>query len=346
MLEGRGAVCVHGPTIRTHPLRPEAEIRAATQQFLAQPVDVVVLNTGIGVRGWLEAADSVLIGEDLRAALSAAVLVSRGPKAHGAAVTADLDVSWNAPNATSDEVLAYLATMDLDGKRVAVQLDGASGAKMVDGLSQAGAEVIPIPVYRWSIPDDLGPAQALVRAVCERRVDALTFTARPAVENFVAIASTMERLDDVIDACANGVQIFSIGPVCAQGVVDTGLGTSMQPTRARLGALAMFVTSTLGASTSAFELGGVPITMTGRQVAVDGARPVTLTGRERQVLDRLLERPGIVHSKESLLHSIWGRNERDTHVVEVTVGRLRQRLGVAGVGIETVIRRGYRASSH
>ena len=139
----------------------------------------------------------------------------------------------------------------------------------------------------------------------------------------------------------NGVQIFSIGPVCAQGVVDTGLGTSMQPTRARLGALAMFVTSTLGASTSAFELGGVPITMTGRQVAVDGARPVTLTGRERQVLDRLLERPGIVHSKESLLHSIWGRNERDTHVVEVTVGRLRQRLGVAGVGIETVIRRGY-----
>ncbi len=345
LFEGRGASCMHGPTIRTHPLRPEAEILSATRSFLEQQVDIVVLNTGIGVRGWLEAAESVLIGDELRAALASALLVSRGPKAHGAAVTADLDVSWNAPNATSSEVIDHLATVGVNGKRVAVQLDGAAEGSMVDRLRDMGAEVIPIPVYRWSIPDDLGPAQALVRAVCDRRVDALTFTARPAAENFAAIATTMNRWDDVVTACADHVQIFCIGPVCAQGVIDTELGEPLCPDRSRLGALAMFVTMSLGNQSTTLQIGGFDLVLKGRTVSVDGGEPVVLAGRERQVLDALLDRPGVVCSKDALMRSIWGRAETDTHVVEVTIGRLRQRLGPAGVGIETVIRRGYRASA-
>ncbi|MFK7917602.1 MAG: uroporphyrinogen-III synthase [Ilumatobacter sp.] len=344
MFEGRGAACIHGPTIRTHPLRPEAEILEATQAFLEAPVDIVVLTTGIGVRGWLEAAESVLLGDELRVALSSALLVSRGPKARGAAVTAELDVAWNAPNATSDEVVDYLVEVGVRAKRVAVQLDGSSGGSMVDKLTELGAEVVPIPVYRWSIPDDLAPAQSLVRAVCDRRVDGVTFTARPAVENFAAIASSMERWDDVVAACADHVRLFCIGPVCARGVIETGLGTPEYSDRSRLGAMAMFVTSALGDQHDSYTVGGYEIVLKGRTVGVDGAEPVVLTGRERQVLDALLDRPGVVCSKQALLSSIWGRGETDTHVVEVTVGRLRQRLGSAGVGIETVIRRGYRAS--
>jgi len=34
--------------------------------------------------------------------------------------------------------------------------------------------------------------------------------------------------------------------------------------------------------------------------------------------------------------------ESDDHVVEVTIGRLRRRLGVAGALVGTVVRRGYR----
>ncbi len=345
LFEGRGAACLHGPTIRTHPLRPEAEILEATEAFLAEPVDVVVLNTGIGVRGWLEAADSVLIGDQLRTALSEALLVSRGPKAHGAAVTADLEVAWNAPNATSDEVVAYLADIGVAGKRVGVQLDGAAGGTIVERLEAMGAEVVGVPVYRWSIPDDLGPAQSLVRAVCDRRVDALTFTARPAVENFVAIAESMNRRDEVVAACAEHVEVFCVGPVCAQGVLETGLGDPRFPERSRLGAMAMFVTAALSEQSSMVQVGGCDLMLKGSTVSVDGADPVSLTGRERQLLDALLVKPGVVYSKELLLRSIWGRGETDTHVVEVTVGRLRQRLGRAGVGIETVIRRGYRASA-
>ena len=39
--------------------------------------------TGIGFRGWVEAADAVGLAEDLLDVLGAARLIARGPKARG-----------------------------------------------------------------------------------------------------------------------------------------------------------------------------------------------------------------------------------------------------------------------
>ncbi len=77
-------------------------------------------------------------------------------------------------------------------------------------------------------------------------------------------------------------------------------------------------------------------------LTVDAGTSSRLPERERVLLEALAERPGAVVSKRALLRRVWGPGETDEHVVEVTIARLRQRLGVAGVGIETVIRRGYR----
>lgn len=348
ILRGRGADCIHGPTIRTRPLRSDADIRTVTEDLLVHPPCVVVLNTGIGVRGWLEAADSLLLGEELRDVLSKATLVSRGPKARGAAVTADLEVAWNAPNATLDEVVEYLGTLNLVGQRVVVQLDGstennvAGGVSALAAIEAMGAEVVPVAVYRWSLPDDAGPAEALLKGVVEGRVDALTFTARPAVENLVIIAERLGMLEELVEACSSKVKLFCIGPVCATGVIEHELGEPLQPERARLGALMMLVTAALGGSGTTLTMGGMPVTIRGRTVTIPNGEPTQLTTRERQLLDVLLERPGVVHSKASLLKSVWGPQETDTHVVEVTVGRLRRRLGPAGAGVQTVTRRGYR----
>ena len=74
---------------------------------------------------------------------------------------------------------------------------------------------------------------------------------------------------------------------------------------------------------------------------VAGEEPVQLTDRERAVLTALSRRPGAVVSKGELRKQVWA-NGADDHAVEVTVGRLRRRLGPASDGIETVMRRGYR----
>lgn len=341
LLTRRGGECIHGPMIKTHPLGPEDALRTATEAVIADPPDFALLTTGIGVRGWLEAADSLMLGEELRAALASARLFARGPKATGAAVTAGLDVEWNAPNAQSREIVEALSKIPLEGCRVAIQLEGAPTAWLINAVEALGAEVIPVPIYRWSLPDDFNLAERLIRAICERRVDAVTFTARPAVENMMVIATELGRRDELL-AALRDVFVLCVGPVCAAGAREAGIETVNVPHRARLGSMIQFLAATFADRVVTIELAGVPVRCQGRWVHVDDGDPICLTERERTLLEVLTERPGVVVSKPELLRRVWSGFESDEHVVEVTVGRLRRRLGPAGNGIETVVRRGYR----
>src|SRR5688572_19463195 len=108
LLERRGARVVVAPALRIMPLPDDAELRAATVSCVDKPPDIVVATTGIGLRGWLEAADGWGLAEPLRARLTTAHLVARGPKARGAARAAGLAEDWAPPSESSDEVLDYL----------------------------------------------------------------------------------------------------------------------------------------------------------------------------------------------------------------------------------------------
>ena len=78
LLESRGARVVLAPALRIVPIADDAELRAATRACLDNPPDIVLVNTGIGMRGWLEAAEGWGLAEPLRAALARAYLIGRG----------------------------------------------------------------------------------------------------------------------------------------------------------------------------------------------------------------------------------------------------------------------------
>src|SRR4051812_30832402 len=94
LLENRGARVVLAPALRIVPIADDAELRAATRSCRAPPPDIGWVNPGIGMRGWLEAADGWGPGEPLRAVFSRASLVARGPKARAAVRTAGLQEHW------------------------------------------------------------------------------------------------------------------------------------------------------------------------------------------------------------------------------------------------------------
>ena len=91
--------------------------------------------------------------------------------------------------------------------------------------------------------------------------------------------------------------------------------------------------------------GGRTMTVQGRAVEmreIDGReRTVWLTTRERWLLDGLLRRGGAVVSRAELGRLVWGTAGAD-HLLDVTVARLRRRLGSLGAVVETVPKRGYR----
>jgi len=346
LLERKGATVLHGPAIQTHPLIAEAELAEATRAVVADPPDYTLLSTGIGVRAWFEAAESLDLAEALLDALGQSLVIVRGPKAHGAAVTNGLDVHWQAPNGWASEMVEHLAGIGVAGARIAVQLDGASGAPLAKAVGEIGAVPVAVPVYEWTMPTDTTAAERLVEAMVDGRVDGVTFTARPQVENLATIAERMGVLDELLSALAGRVVPICVGPVCASGITDLGLPEPVQPDRYRLGSMVLAVADTFRSRARQLTLAGIDVRIQGRAVVlpddVAAGATVLLTDKERLVLDVLAERPGVVWSKQDLLARVWDGGESDPHVVEVTVGRLRQRLGPAGVGVETVIRRGYR----
>ncbi len=343
LLESRGADCLHGPVIKTHPQDSQDAMRAATQALIDQPPDLIVLTTGLGVRSWLEAAASIHLGDELRTVLSSTPLYARGPKSTGALVTEGFQVVWSAPNARYDDVINVLAERGVDGTRIGIQLDGAGATQLCDTIESLGAEVTRVPVYRWSLPDDMGPAERLIRAVVERKLDAVTFTAKPAVENFFEIVQTLGCYDEVLDSLSTDVAPFCVGPVCAIGLTDVGIPAPHVPERHRLGSLVQLLSTYYAGRCTEVTLGGTPLVLQGR-LATIGSHVASLTERERALLVTLLERKGAVVSKRELLRTVWQGTESDEHLVEVTVARLRKRLGPAADGIETVMRRGYRAN--
>ncbi|MBP5354616.1 MAG: response regulator transcription factor [Lachnospiraceae bacterium] len=77
-------------------------------------------------------------------------------------------------------------------------------------------------------------------------------------------------------------------------------------------------------------------------VTVDG-EPVTLTKKEFDILQMLLENRGIVLSRDKLLNTIWGYDfDGENRTVDVHIRTLRSKLGTAGSHIETVRGIGYR----
>lgn len=77
-------------------------------------------------------------------------------------------------------------------------------------------------------------------------------------------------------------------------------------------------------------------------MTVAGA-PVILTPLEFRLLRTLLERPGRIQTRETLLSDVWGiEAEIETRTVDTHIKRLRQKLGAAGENIETIRGVGYR----
>jgi DNA-binding response OmpR family regulator len=93
----------------------------------------------------------------------------------------------------------------------------------------------------------------------------------------------------------------------------------------------------------ALVLGDLRVDPARRRVTV-GDRQVHLTATEFDLLHRLAERPGVVHSREQLLDEVWGwRDGSSTRTVDSHVAALRRKLGAER--IRTVHGVGYAAEA-
>ena len=200
--------------------------------------------------------------------------------------------------------------------------------------------VVPVP----GLPTDPEPALRLLEDLAEGRLEALTVTTPIEVRNLVALAERTDLHDEVMEALNGEVAVVCISRACECAAVALGLVDVVRPERARVGAMVDALADHVRERMVHLELAGVEVVVQGTLAVIDD-EDVWLSERERALLAALARRPGMVVTKAELLRRVWrsdGVDGADGHAVEVAVGRLRRRLGPAGVALQTVPRRGYR----
>jgi uroporphyrinogen-III synthase len=335
MLRARGATVLMAPMLSSG-REDDDELVQCTLELLNDPPDLLVGTTAVGMRAWLATAWSRGLGSPLIEALDAVTIIARGTKAAGAFLSEGLEVTWRAPGETLSEVLEHLLGLGVDGLRIAVQRHGGECSWFSEALEVAGAEVVEVGVYRWLPPASPEPGRRLLDAVAQGSVDAITFTSPPAAAELARLGGTqlLRRLHD------QGVVSVCVGPVTAARALEVGLPHVVAASPSRLGPMVRTLTEVLAARAHEVELAGIELRVQGSCLVV-GERVERLTPRERSLLEVLIGSRGAVVSKQVLSERAWDDPAGD-HTVEVTVNRLRGKLGPAADALETRNRRGYR----
>ncbi|GAB3278870.1 uroporphyrinogen-III synthase [Kineosporia babensis] len=334
----RGAGVIQAPTLRFLPLEEDDELISLTRQVVRRPPDAVIVTTAIGFRGWIETADSAGLAPHLLEVLSEAQIMARGPKARGAIRAAGLIESWSAASETTAEVVDALVAQGVAGRRVVIQLHGATDESLIERLRVAGADVVAVPVYRWGPAPDPVAVERSIEATCNRTVDVVLFTSAPGAEAFLATAARLGRREDLIKALQMDVVAAAVGRVTAKPLLEQGINPLI-PDRSRLGALIRTTvdhlttvrTRSLNTEQGVLEMRG--------QTALLNGRTLNLSPAPMAILRELARRPGHVVDRPTLLTALPGAS--DLHAVEVAVARLRAGLGTAKI-VQTVVKRGYR----
>lgn len=336
LLVRRGARVVSGPALRIVPVAEDEHLTSVTEDLVAHPPDVLVVTTGVGFRGWVEAADGWGLAEPLLTALAAARVLARGPKATGALRAAGLREEWSPDSESSDEVLARLLEEGVRGSRVAVQLHGEPQTGFCEALREAGAEVVEAPVYRWVPPHDVAPLHRLIDAVLAGDVDALAFTSAPAAVSLLSHAGA--RRERLLEALRDEVVVACVGPVCARPLQAEQVPCVL-PERMRLGALVRTLAEVMPDRALQVDVRGRSLEVRARSAFLDG-HELEMGPGPLAVLRVLAEAAGRAVPRDALLAALPGGGT-DEHAVETTVSRVRAALGDRAL-VRTVVKRGYR----
>ncbi len=226
------------PSMREIPLSENHAALDLLPQLEAGKFDLLILMTGVGTRTLNEALRTQFPQERIIAALRKTTLVARGPKPVAALKELGLEPAFTAPEPnTWREVMATLSSnMDLSGKRIAVQEYGIPNPQLVAALESLGASVAPVPIYRWALPEDLGPLRAALQKVLRAETDVALFTNGAQVEHLFKVAAD-DKADAALRIALQKIVVASVGPVCTQVLEQFGLKPDLEPAHPKMGSL-------------------------------------------------------------------------------------------------------------
>lgn len=238
LLLRHGARYRSAPALREVPLDENPQSLKLVEELEAGTIDAVLLLTGVGTKALVEAVSHRCSTPRLVELLRGVTLIARGPKPVAALRELGLTAAIRAPEPnTWREILAELdRSLPVRGLRIAVQEYGRTNPHLMAGLEARGATPISIPVYRWALPEDLGPLRLAIDSILRREVHVVVFTTAVQLDHLIEVAG--DSADAVLEALRDHVVVASIGPSATEALRERGITPEIEPEHPKLGYLA------------------------------------------------------------------------------------------------------------
>jgi uroporphyrinogen-III synthase len=229
LLAERGADVLQCPMFAIQDAPDPAPVEAWIKRCIEQPFDDLVLMTGEGLRRLVEVARRIGVEKDFTAALAKMRKFARGPKPGRALREIGLDPQQTTEKPTSEGVAEMLAGIDLNGRRLGVQLypERDHGA-LVRAIEAQGAKVDTVLPYVY---DSKAADSNILFAIEEMQaahIDAIALTSSGQVRRLFEVAQAHGCEARLREGLAK-TPIASVGPVVSDELKRHGFSPGISP---------------------------------------------------------------------------------------------------------------------
>lgn len=229
LLIKRGAQVRRVPLVSILDAPDAAPVQRWLQDFVREVPDFFILLTGEGLRRLLGFAQRHNIEEEFIGALGRVHKVCRGPKPGRVLKELGLQPERLGKAPTTAGIIAALDELDLEGKRVAVQLYGEEpNLLLMDYLAQRGAKAMPVAPYVYAPRSDEGKVLALIEELAQGKITMMTFTSQPQYSRLAAVAKRHGCEAQLREGLAR-VHVAAIGPIVAEQLKKAGVQIAVMP---------------------------------------------------------------------------------------------------------------------
>ena len=232
-----GNPCV-APALREIPLDDNSAALKFGVKLTTERVDLLVLLTGVGTTALFDLLKTRHPWPSIVEALKHTIIVARGPKPVAALKALGLQPTLTVPEPNT--WVEVVSTLDeyrpVKGLRVAVQEYGTSNVELLEALRQRGAEVFPVPIYRWALPENTGPLKKVLGEIIAGAIQVILVTNAAQIDHVMQLLEQDGTAAQFKEVCKK-IVVASIGPTASERLRHHELPIDFEPSHPKMGVL-------------------------------------------------------------------------------------------------------------
>lgn len=231
LLERRGAEVIQCPLVGIHDAPDVEPVIEWLNDFIAGGCDDLIIMTGEGLRR----LQSIIANHapELQApfveALAKVRKLTRGPKPNSELRKLGLEKDIAALSPTTAGIIETLASYDLTGRKVGLQLYGVyENPPLVEFLESKGAVVKSVAPYIYADDSEEQKVVELIERLIVGGVDAIAFTSGTQVDRLWKVAAKREQTESLQEALSKTL-VTAVGPVVKEVLEEKGIAVDLMP---------------------------------------------------------------------------------------------------------------------